>query len=202
MKCPKCDAEISDKETVCRYCNNVIKKENKTRNKNKNKSLGCAIVLLILVSIIFIPMIVNSIKSNSIVMHEAKLIEEGKTVSADTVINDIVEVLKNRDKEKFETYLDENFEYFGNDNNNSKHTWKLWSELKYLSEESYDIEKRSNSIKDKETYTIYWNVVDANKSLGRAHQYYCLQKITIMLKKEIKEDIITYSIEKIILTDN
>lgn len=27
MKCPKCDAEISNEETTCKYCNNVIKKD-------------------------------------------------------------------------------------------------------------------------------------------------------------------------------
>ena len=66
------------------------------------------------------------------------------------------------------------------------------------------MDERENSIEDKATYRIYWNVVEENKKNGidKDSEYYCLQKITIILKRIVKEDIITYDIEKIILTDN
>lgn len=76
----------------------------------------------------------------------------------------------------------------------------FWNDLQYIVEDKCAWERRGNSTEDGRTYIIYWNtnegIIDKSDSL------YCLQKITIMLKKVVKEDIITYNIEKIILTDN
>lgn len=179
----------------------------KKLSKDKNKGLGCAITLLILAAIIFIPLIINtisdSIESDKEARHEVQLIEEGKTKSASDVINEIMEILKNRDETKLEEYLAENFIYSDNDNNQSKYIDNFLSDLSIYSS-SYEIERRGNEIQDKETYRIYWNIVEENRDNGvdKTSQYYCLQKITMMLKRVIKEDIITYEIEKIILTDN
>lgn len=179
----------------------------KNLSNDKNKGLGCAITLLILVAIIFIPLIINtisdSIESDNEAKHEAQLIEEGKTKSANDVINEIAEILKNCDEAKLKEYVAENFEYSDNDRNHSKYIDNFLRDLSIYSS-SYEIERRGNDIKDKETYRIYWNIVEENRDNGvdKTSQYYCLQKITIMLKRVIKEDIITYEIEKIILTDN
>ena len=62
------------------------------------------------------------------------------------------------------------------------------------------MQKRENDFEDKETYRIYWNT---NKLVtDKTNNLYSLQKITVVLNRVVKEDIITYEIEKIILTDN
>lgn len=149
-----------------------------------------------------IGLISNNIKSSNKEKHEALLIEEGKIKTDSEVINEIIEILIERNGRKLEEYLSYEFVYVDNDRHESKYVGSFWTDLNYLVEDNYDIEKRANDIKDEETYRIYWNVVEQNKGLGRANQYYCLQKITIILEKIVKEDIITYEIEKIILTDN
>ena len=72
--------------------------------------------------------------------------------------------------------------------------------MQYIVENNYTWEKRNNSIEDEETYTIYWNT---NKGIiNKSDRLYCSQKITIILRKAVNEEIITYEIGKIILTDN
>lgn len=174
---------------------------------NKNNGNGCAIILFIVFLIIFVPILIglisNNIKSSNKLKLEQQLIQEGKVKSDNEVINEIVDILKNRDENKLKGYLSKNITYY--DNNNMEYKYlssSFWSNLKYLIKDEYDIEKRENDIKDQETYRIYWNVVEQNKSLGRTNQYYCLQTITIVLNRIVKKDIITYEIEKIILKNN
>lgn len=173
------------------------------KNNEKNKT-GCLIVFLIVFLLIFVPILIvlvsNNIEKSSQTKHETKLIEEGKIKTDNDVINEIIEILKNKDEDKLKDYLSENFMYSDNDRNQSKYIHNFINDLNYLVEDNYDIEKRANDLEDEETYRIYWNVVEQNKNLGRTNQYYCLQKITIILKRIIKQDIITYEIEKIILT--
>lgn len=176
------------------------------KGNNEKSTSGCLIVFFVVFLLIFLPILIGLISNNSNTSnqakHEAKLIEEGKTKTDNEVINEIAEILKNKNEEKLKEYLSENFMYSDNDRNQSKYIHDFISDLNYLIEDNYDIEKRGNDLKDEETYRIYWNVVEQNKNLGRTNQYYCLQKITIILKRVIKQDIITYEIEKIILTDN
>lgn len=174
---------------------------------NNKKGNGCIIAFFIIFLIIFIPLLVqlisNNIENSNKAKHETALIEEGKVKSASDVMDEIMEILKSKDEVKLEGYLSENFTYFDNDGNNSKYINSFIDDLAIYST-SYEIERRGNDIKDKETYRVYWNVVEKNRDNGidKTSQYYCLQKITIMLTRVVKEDIITYDIEKIILTDN
>ncbi len=168
----------------------------------KKRNIIVVIVLLLVVIITLVNLMSKNIKASKLEKHEQKLIQEGNVIDSNKFIEEIAEILKNKDEEKLKECLSENFMYSDNDRNQSKYIHNFISDLNYLIEDNYDIEKRGNDLKDEETYRIYWNVVEQNKNLGRTNQYYCLQKITIILKRVIKQDIITYEIEKIILTDN
>lgn len=179
--------------------------EEEKQKSPKSNYTGCLIAFFIMLIIIFIIIAIGmtstTSKEQDEINHENELISQGKTKNASEIIEEVAELLKNRDMIKFNEYLSDNFIYLGKNNYESKTIDKLFTDLQYLSS-SYDIEERGNDLEDKETYRIYWNVVEQNKNLGRTNQYYCLQKITITLKKVVKEDVITYEIEKIILTDN
>lgn len=176
-------------------------KESSEKNTN-----GCLIVFLIVFLLICLPILIglisNNINISNQAKHETKLIKEGKTKTDSEVINEIIEILKNKDKEKLKEYLSNDFIYYDNDNIEHKYISSFFEDLNIYTT-SCEIEKRGNSIEDKETYRIYWNVVEENKKRGikRQEHGYCLQTITIMLKKTTKQDIITYEIEKIILKD-
>lgn len=175
--------------------------ENKKENNiTKGNGLGCAVIFLIIVLIIFVPVISNTLQEQENITKENNLIKEGKTVSAQIVIEEIVQILKDRNEEELKKYLTDDFSYWDNNRNESKYTTSFWRELKYLVEDNYDIEKRGNSIKDEETYYIYWNTNELVKE--RADRYYCLQKISIYLRRIVETDKITYKVYKIILTNN
>ena len=206
MKCPKCDAEILENIKECPYCKRVIAKEQVYKEANKNEGIGCLIGILILAAIIFVPLIIgtisSSLESSKTKAHEQQLIKEGKVKDASEVINEIIGILKNKDEIQLKGFLSKDFTYY--DNNNTEHKYSSFLEdLKILSS-SYDIEKRGNSIQDEETYRIYWNTVEQNIKNGikKGERGYCIQTITIILKRATKQDAITYEIEKIILKDN
>lgn len=162
------------------------------------------IVSLLIVLPILIVLISNNINTSNQAKHEEKLIEEGKTKTHNEVINEIVEVLKNKDKEKIKDYLANDYTYYDNDNIEHKYISSFLDDLTIYTA-NYEIERRGETNLDEfATYRIYWNIVEENKKKGidKTSQYYCLQKITIMLKKVVKENEITYEIERIILTDN
>lgn len=175
--------------------------------ENENKGKGCIIGVLVLVAIIFIPMIIvpiiQQIEMSNNEKHISSLIEQGKVKSPEEVINELIEIFKNKDENKLKTYLTKEFIYTDNNRNKSTYLHGLLNDIKLLTS-SYEIEKRGNSIPDKETYRIYWDIIEENKDRGtnKAERTYCLQKITILLKKVVKENMITYEVEKIILTDN
>lgn len=177
-------------------------------NEEKNDgNTGCLIVFVIIAALIFIPIIIgivsSTVETSRIEKHEQQLIQDGKTKDAEKVMDEIVEILKDKDESQLKKYLAKDFTYYDNDNYEHKYLSSFFSDLNILSS-SYEIEKRGNDIKDEETYRIYWNVVEANKARGvdKSEITYCLQKITVMLKRAIKQDMITYEIERIILTDN
>lgn len=174
--------------------------------EKENQGMGCIIAVFIILGFIFVPIVIgmisDTIKDSKETKHVASLVEAGKTKSSEDIINEIIEKLKNKENRNLISYLAEECIYYDNDNYEHKYISSFYDDLQILSS-SYDIERRGDtSIDDRVTYRIYWNVVEKNKDLGRTSQYYCLQKITIMLKKVVKKDIITYEVEKIILTDN
>ena len=164
-------------------------------------------IIVSLVILFFLIVIGIMLKSNPEVnptktKSEEELIKEEKTKTSLEVMNEIIEILKNEDKVELKGYLSNSFLYYYNENNKSKSLDGFLRDLNILSS-SYEIERRGDTSQDDVvTYRIYWNVIEQNKDLGRASQYYCLQKITIILKKIVTQDIITYEIDKIILKDN
>lgn len=178
------------------------------KEQNKNQGTGCIIAFFIVFAIIVIPMMISmissSVKDVRETNHKSQLISEGKEKNSNEVINEIIEILKNEDESKLKEYLTDNFLYYDNNNISSKYTSSFFRDLKILYS-TYEIERRGDtSSNDWATYRIYWNVVEENKKNGvnRAEIGYCLQTITIMLKKVVKQDSITYEIEKIILKNN
>lgn len=180
--------------------------EKETQNNGK-KGTGCIIAVFIIFLIVFLPisciMVSSNIESSKEIEHEMKLKEEGKTKTARDVISEIIDIIVNREEQKLNSYLSEDFLYYHNSNTGLSNLNSFWWALDECVS-SYEVDERENSIEDKATYRIYWNVVEENKKNGidKDSEYYCLQKITIILKRIVKEDIITYDIEKIILTDN
>lgn len=172
--------------------------------ENNNYRIGCCIVILMLVAIIFVSMIIGiistRIETSNQDKHEQQLIQEGRTKTHDEVINEIVGILKNRDEIELKKYLSEDFKYFDNNRIESEFIDNFFKDLKYLVENNYDIEIRGNDIQNQETYRIYWNT--NNLAENRNDRFYCLQQIQVVLSKIVKEDIITYEIKKIMLTDN
>lgn len=176
-------------------------KEKRTQDNNT----GCVIVLFIIFLLVFLPILIglvsNNIEKSKQQKHEETLIAEGKVKTHNEVINEIVEIFKNRDEENLKEYLSEDFVYYkSKENIENKYVNYFFNDLDIYTT-NYEIEKRGNSIEDKETYKIYWNVVEENKKNGidKTSQYYCLQTITVILERTVKEDEITYEIERIIL---
>lgn len=171
--------------------------------KKKNNDKMAIIIFSIILVIIFVPIIISSI-SNSVsesreFNHETKLIQEGKTESTSEVLDRIIKALKDRNEDDFEKLLSKDFSYWDNDNHYSKDIKKFWKDLRKISGKYY-MEQRGNSIKEHETYWIYWNIPEKANYNEYTENYQ--QRIMIYLKKVVKEDIITYEIEKIILKDN
>lgn len=169
--------------------------------KNDNKVVwivGAATLVLILIA--FVPGLVEDKQNLDLLKQEEKLLKEGKNISSGDIINEIAEILKNEEGEKLESYLSNSFLYYNDENKESKYVKNFLDDLRIYTS-SYDIEKRGNSIKDEETYRVYWNTVEKNVKNGvkRGEHGYCLQTVTIILKKAIKQDIITYEIKEIIL---
>lgn len=169
----------------------------------KNNDKTFIIISVIIMAVIFIPIIIGLISSSASESrefnHETKLIQEGKTESTSEVLDKIMKALKDRKENDFEKLLSKDFIYWDNDNHYSKDIEKFWKDLKKFSGKYY-IEQRGNSIKDHETYWIYWNIPE--KVDYSEYKDYYSQRIMIDLRKIVKEDIITYEIEKIILKDN
>jgi len=177
----------------------------KNNQNNKNSGLGCLILVLILVAFIFVPLIVipisQNIENSNKEKHIEQLTKEGKVKSSNDILNEIIEIFKNKDEEKLREYLSDDFLYYDENNIEHKYASDFFMSLQFLM--SYEIEKRDNSIQDEETYRIYWNTVEQNIKNGiiKGEYGYCLQTITIVLKKVVKQDVITYEIERIMLKD-
>lgn len=170
--------------------------------KVKNNDKTFIIISVVIMAVIFIPIIIGLISSSASESrefnHETKLIQEGKSESPSKVLDKIINDLKDRKKEEFKKLLTEDFVYCNNGNKIKKIS-NFWDDLKKY-EGKYYTEQRGNSIKNHETYWIYWNIPEKTNYNEYTENYQ--QRIMIYLKKVVKEDIITYEIEKIILKDN
>ena len=178
------------------------------KKNSKNEIWIFVLVILIIVSImagsIIIGTISNSIKSSTESKHEEMLIKDGKTKTSNEVIDEIIELLKNKNESELEKYLSDNFIYYDNNNYGHKYLSYFLDDLGIYTT-SYEIERRNDTFQDDiATYKVYWNVVEENKNKGidKTNQYYCLQKIAVILRRIVKQDIITYEIEKIVLINN
>lgn len=161
-------------------------------NKSNNKAIWIfGAVLLILVLIIFIPGLVKDMKSLETSKQEYNLINESKTISAKDITEQFATLLSNERYEEANQYLSEDCEMF--DSKNHKRV-----KLEYCLEDlrnyiSYTIEKRSNDLKNEETYRILWNGTKYENTK---------QIITLNLRKKVKSDEVTYEIFRVIFTDN
>ena len=206
MKCPVCKERVNELDEECPNCKtNFDEYDQHTKMNTKEfkitntKWIWGGIIPIIIV-LIFIPYLIDSKKSLEATKQETNLIKEEKIIYDSTIIEEVASIFKSRNQNELKRYLAEDFEYIGNNRNTSKHIGNFWSDLKYLVENNYNIEKRDNSIKDEETYFIYWNTNDIVKE--KTDRLYCLQKISIYLRKTVETDKITYKIYKIMLTNN
>lgn len=169
-----------------------------------NDTTGGLIVFLIIFLLIFAPILIglisNNIENRKKVEHEEKLIEEGKVETADTIINQIIEILEDRDKEKINQYLSKDFVYYNNDNIESKFISGFWNDLKYYTGKHYIEQRGDTSNEESKTFWIYWDIPEQIEY--KQYADYSLQKICIYMKRVVKEDSITYEINQIILKNN
>lgn len=177
------------------------KKQIKTNTSNIN---GGLIVFFIIFLLILLPILIgalsNNIETSNQAKHESKLIEEDKVESADTIINQITDILKNRDKEQINQYLSDDFIYYNNDNIKSKFISGFWNELKYYTGKHYIEQRGDTSNEESKTFWIYWDIPEQIEY--KQYADYSLQKICIYMKRVVKEDSITYEINQIILKNN
>lgn len=177
------------------------KKQIKTNTSNVNGGLIVFFIIFLLILVtILIGALSNNIETSNKDKHEMKLIEEGKVETADTVINQIIEILKNRDKEKINQYLSNGFIYYDNDNIKSKFISEFWNDLKYYTGKHYIEQRGDTSNEEGKTFWIYWDIPEQIEY--KQYADYSLQKICIYMKRVVKEDSITYEINQIILKNN
>lgn len=181
--------------------------DKKDNTNNEKQGIGCIIAFLFLFTIIVIPIIIsmisNTIKDVKETKHESQLISEGKSKAHKEVINEIIESLKSKDEIQMKEFLAKDFIYYDSEHIEHKYISDFFKDLKNLSS-SYEIERRGDvNQSETATYWIYWNVVEKNKIMGihKSDTNYCLQRIYVYLNRVVKENEITYEIEKIILKD-
>ena len=81
--------------------------------ENKNKVVLIAgVVILVIIILLFIPSLLNDKKELDELEYEGKLIQEGKVVSDTEVINEIVNILKERNENELNQYITTDFEYW------------------------------------------------------------------------------------------
>lgn len=154
--------------------------------KSTNKILLIlGIVFLIIILAIFIPSILKDKKTLDTSKLEYNLINEGKYISDLETVQKFAEALHSNSIFDAKQYLSNNCEIY--DTNNKKCTFE--EHIANLSTTTYyKYEKRSNDLKNQETYRIYWND-------GTEIQ-------TIILQKVINEEKVYYEIVKCIIIIN
>lgn len=158
------------------------------------------IAFLLVVILTLVSLMSKNIKASKQEKHEQKLIQEGNVVDSNKFMEEIVEILKKRDEEKLKDYLSSDFSYYNNDNTESKYINNFWSDLKFYTGKSY-IEERGDTLnQENKTFWIYWDIPEQLEY--KQYSQYSLQKICIYMRRIVKEDIITYEINQIILKNN
>lgn len=168
--------------------------------ENKKFIVVIGIVLIVIILIISLPEIIKEQKKLETSKLEYKLLQEGKTINSDEIVKEIVEILKDRDKEKLKEYLSSDFNYWDDNNTESKYIYKFWSDLKFYTGKHYIEERGDITDTNYKTFWIYWDIPEQLEY--KQYSQYSLQKICIYMRKVVKEDIITYEINQIILKNN
>lgn len=158
------------------------------------------IAFLLVVILTLVSLMSKNIKVSKQEKQEQKLIQEGNVVDSNKFMEELVEILKKRDKEKLKDYLSSDFSYYNNNNTESKYINNFWSDLKFYTGKSY-IEERGDTLnQENKTFWIYWDIPEQLEY--KQYSQYSLQKICIYMRRIVKEDIITYEINQIILKNN
>lgn len=168
---------------------------------DKNTKIKYLIISIIVIIIFLIPALKGLISSNNNLQNsknKAELLKNNKTISSETIINEIAETIKSKDISKLKQYAITDCKYYDNNNKEQDLTIFLNNIENYNSE--YFIEHRENSINDEETYIIYWNKTDG--ILNKTDIAYCKQKIIIILQEVVEKDVITYKIKQINIQNN
>lgn len=158
------------------------------------------IAFLLVVILTLVSLMSKNIKASKQEKHEQKLIQEGNVVDSNKFIEEIVELLKNRDEEKLKKYLSSDFNYWDNNNTESKYIYNFWSDLKFYTGKHYIEERGDVTDQNYKTFWIYWDIPEQLEY--KQYSQYSLQKICIDIRKVVKENIITYEINQIILKNN
>ena len=162
--------------------------------KEKSKIIKYIIIGIAIIAIIIFTILYDDIKELNDTKHKTELIQQGKIESSYSIINEIIQVLKEKDSSKLDEYLNDDIEYWKDDK--EKNINSFLQDIDKIEDNNWKIEQRNNSIDNQETYLIYWNT---NKDIINIE---CSQKITFILEEVVKSDTITYEIKKIILINN
>lgn len=158
------------------------------------------IAFLLVVILTLVSLMSKNIKVSKQEKQEQKLIQEGNVVDSNKFMEELVEILKKRDEEKLKDYLSSDFSYYNNNNTESKYINNFWSDLKFYTGKSY-IEERGDTLnQENKTFWIYWDIPEQLEY--KQYSQYSLQKICIYMRRIVKEDIIIYEINQIILKNN
>lgn len=166
----------------------------------KKRNIIVFIAFLLVVILTLVSLMSKNIKESKQEKHEQKLIQEGNVVDSNKFIEEIVEILKNRDEEKLKKYLSSDFNYWDNNNTESKYIYNFWSDLKFYTGKHYIEERGDVTDQNYKTFWIYWDIPEQLEY--KQYSQYSLQKICIDIRKVVKENIITYEINQIILKNN
>lgn len=169
---------------------NLGKDEEIVESHDKKSKIVLLIILVVLILFLpFIHQIVNSFfKQQQSKLEDTVLTSENYT-SASSIVSKTIDYLKSGDTDSIKSLLSNDCEFY---NDGTKYS--LSSCLDNLLEyESCKYEKRGNSIKNEETYRVYWN----GSNLENAHQI-----ITLVLKRKVTQSEITYEIKHITLSNN
>lgn len=166
----------------------------------KKRNIIVFIAFLLVVILTLVSLMSKNIKASKQEKHEQKLIQEGNVVDSNKFIEEIVEILKNRDEEKLKKYLSSDFNYWDNNNTESKYIYNFWSDLKFYTGKHYIEERGDVTDQNYKTFWIYWDIPEQLEY--KQYSQYSLQKICIDIRKVVKENIITYEINQIILKNN
>ena len=157
--------------------------------KGKNEKWICAVIVLVIIILGTITLNLVDYQIKEAVSNKANK----EVISINTIANEVMKSIKKRDEKSLDKYLAKGYVYIDKDNQRHNYIRDFWEDLEQNTTENYKMIKQGNSIKDEETYWIYWNIPE-----GETYQD-AKQKIMIYFRKAEKEEEITYQIYQIIL---